>query len=296
MRVKGKNIEISNPDKILFPENGFTKEDVINYYLDIADYILPYVKGRPLMMQRFPDGIDHPGFYHKEAPEYFPDWIRKEKLERKEGGKITQVICDNPETLVYLSNQATITLHTWLSLVENPGHPDKIIIDLDPPTRNFESIRDSLPGLKEYLEKKDIKGFLMSTGSKGMHIVIPVKPKQTFELIKKKMEQLADEIVREFGDKFTTAQLKEKREDKIYLDIQRNSYAQTGVAPFSLRPLEGAPVATPVSWKNAKQKEFHSRLYHLKNIFRRLGQVQNPWEHFFDPDLAKKNQDRIFHL
>ena len=294
MDINGKNIEISNPDKILFPGNDYSKKDIINYYLNIADYLLPHVKDRPLMMQRFPDGIIHKGFYHKEVPDYFPDWIRRERMDRKEGGKITHVISDNRETLVYLTNQACITFHTWLSSVDKPDQPDKILIDLDTPTESFDPIRDSLPGLREYLDEKEIDGFLMTTGSRGLHIVIPVTPEQTFHQIKKEVDELAENIVKEFSEEFTTAQHKEKRGDKIYIDSQRNSYAQTSVAPYSLRPIEGAPVATPISWEDARQKDFHARQYHMKNIFRRLGQAHDPWEHIFDHDLAKKNQDRIF--
>jgi len=293
MKLRGKNIEISNRDKALFPEDGITKGDLIGYYQDIAPYLLPYVKDRPLMMQRFPDGIAHHGFYHKEAPDYFPDWIRTEKMDRKEGGKITHVICDNPETLVYLANQACITLHAWLSRTHKPHHPDKLIMDLDPPSRSFDPIHDSLSDLEEYLGKINITGFLMTTGSKGLHIVIPVLKKRTFEQIKKKVDQLADHIVKEFKGAFTTAQHKDKREGKIYLDTMRNSYAQTGVVPFSLRPIEGAPVATPVSWEEARKKGFHARRYHLKNIFRRLGQVQDPWTHLFDHEVAEANHAHL---
>ncbi len=289
MEINGKEIKISNPDKVLFPDDGFTKQDIVDYYSEIAGYLIPYAKDRPVMMQRFPDGIGKSGFYHKEVPDYFPDWINTGKVDKKEGGTVTHVICDSRETLVYLANQGSITLHTWLSRIEKPKHPDKVIIDLDPPGNDFTMIRSNITDIKNLLDDHDLKTFLMTTGSAGLHMVIPVEPDRTFDKVKKQADRLADLIVENFGDDFTTAQLKEKRRGKIYVDSQRNSYAQTGVTPYSLRPKEGAPVATPIEWEEASAKGFNARSFHVKNIFRRLSRKKDPWSGFSSKSTGKHN-------
>ncbi|MBS0001021.1 MAG: non-homologous end-joining DNA ligase [Cyclobacteriaceae bacterium] len=294
MKVTEKDIKVSKPEKIMYPGDEYTKADIVTYYEKIFDFIFPFVRNRLLMLQRFPDGIKSSGFYQKELPDYFPGWIDRATVKKKEGGDITQVICNSSETMVYLANQACITFHTWLSRADKPDFPDKVILDLDPPGKNFNMIRKTLPHIREFLEKDKLNVFLMTTGSKGLHLVMPVLPENNFDKVKAAADKLAERLENTCGDQFTTRQYKNKREGRIYLDSKRNSYGQTAVAPYSLRAAKGAPVATPVNWDESLQKDFNARKYHIKNIFRRLSQVRDPWEDYFNEDLARKNTEILF--
>ena len=294
MFVTEKQIEISNPTKTLFPEDGYNKQDIIQYYQRIFDHMEVFIRNRLLMVQRFPDGINAGGFYQKEVPEYYPEWIERVTVKKKQGGEITQVVCNSLETAVYLANQACITFHTWLSRAEKTDFPDKIILDLDPPEGTFHRIRQTLPYLRDFFERSGLTVYLMTTGSKGIHAVIPVKPVHNFRKVKQRTDRLANDIEKECGDHFTTHQLKDKREGKIYLDVQRNSYAQTSVVPYSLRPAKGAPVAVPVTWDEAMKKGFSSKKYNIGNIFRRLGQIADPWENYFKTGVSESNSSLLF--
>lgn len=270
-------VETSNLDKVFFPGNNITKGDLIDYYESVSDYILPYLKDRPLMMQRFPDGIMEEGFYQKEAGEYFPEWIETKRVD-KEGGAVNQVICNNSSTLRYLVNQGTICFHTWLSTKDQLRKPDKFIIDLDPPKGDFEIVRESALALHAFFEKAGIEVFLMTTGSKGLHIVLPLRAASDFDSVRDAGKKLGEMMAKAHPDLFTMEQRKNKRGGKLYFDIQRNAYAQTGVAPYSVRPITGAPVATPLSWDELKRSSLNSQSYHLKNIKNRLTQKEDPWK------------------
>jgi bifunctional non-homologous end joining protein LigD len=149
-------VDLSRTDKVLFPDDGITKGDLIDYYYRISETMLPHLKGRPITMHRFPNGINEEGFYEKEAPDYFPDWIKRVSVEKKGGGKENQIVCENAATLVYLADQACITPHIWLSREDKLNFPDKMIFDLDPPDDDFEPIRSAALSLKDLLEELGI--------------------------------------------------------------------------------------------------------------------------------------------
>lgn len=274
-------VEISNRDKRLFPEQEITKNDVIEYYDRISDRLLPYLKDRPLTLLRYPDGIEEDGFYQKKVPDYFPDWIKTIKVKKKEGGSVRQVICNNKATLIYLVNQGTVSFHPWLSRISSLNYPDKLVFDLDPPEGSFDLVCKGATVLRTLLEEVlGLNAFLMTTGSKGMHVVCPVKPNHTFEEVRSFAEQVAAHIEEQHPDAFTTEMRIEKRKGKLFLDYLRNSYAQTAIAPYTLRPIKGAPIATPLSWDEVNKKGLTSQTYHIKNIFRRLARKDEPWKQF----------------
>ncbi|MCX2743241.1 non-homologous end-joining DNA ligase [Mangrovivirga sp. M17] len=277
MKISGHNIDISNTEKVFYKKEKFTKGDVIEYYKDMSEYILPYLKDRPLMLQRFPDGIDKDGFYQKEASDYFPNWIKTKSL-KKEDGKVNHVICNDKATLVYLANQGTITFHGWLSTIEKIKNPDKLVIDLDPPSSDFEIVREAAFLIKGTLEKMDVTSFVNTTGSSGVHVVIMLDGKSDFDQSREFAKNLGEYLSEQHSDVFTTATRKEKRNGKLYFDIQRNAYGQTAVTPYSLRPIENAPIATPLDWNELKDKSINSRSYDLTNIKRRLSKKEDPWK------------------
>jgi len=290
-------VEVSNLDKVFFPEDEITKGDVVDYYKRIADTMLPHLKDRPLSMHRWPDGIDGQDFYQKEAGDYFPAWIRRVTIPKK-GGENTQVICDNVATLVYLANQASLTQHVWLSRADDMRKPDRLVFDLDPPgDDDFDAVRSAARQVGDLLDEIGLTPFFQLTGSKGIHVVAPLKRDLDFDGVRKAAMAASEVLAARSPDELTTEQRKDKRKGRVYLDVMRNSYAQTMVAPYSVRARPGAPVATPIERDELSDSKLDPRRYTISNIFRRLAQRDDPWK---DIDRAaasfKKARERIEEL
>lgn len=277
VRLGSKTIEISNPDKVLFPGENITKADLVEYYRRIAETMLPHMKGRPVTMHRFPDGIKGKDFYHKEVPDYFPDWVKRVTVERKEGDGITHVLCERTATLVYLANQACITPHVWLSRADKIDHPDRMVFDLDPPDDDFAPLRSAAKSLKNVLNELGLRPHLMTTGSRGLHVVVPLDRRANFDTVRAFARDVAGVLARKAPDELTIEQRKGQRGDRIFVDTMRNAYAQTVVAPYGVRARAGAPVATPLDWDELSNRSLHSAKYTIRTIFKRLGQRGDPW-------------------
>jgi bifunctional non-homologous end joining protein LigD len=282
IEVNKEEIMITHPEKIFFPQDNLTKLDIVNFYHQISGHILPYLKDRIITMQRTPNGIDGKSFYQKKAARYFPEWVERIKIPVKEGKEQLQIICQNPQTLVYLAHQAVITPHIWLSQKNDLNKPDKLIFDLDPPTGDFGELQDAALALNEKFEEMQVPNFVMTTGSKGLHVIIPLKPIVDFDRVRDYAKHIALNLANRYPQKFTVEIRKNKREGKVFLDYLRNSYAQTSVAPYSLRAKKGAPVATPISWQELKSKngKLNSQSFNYFNIFERLKNQEDPWRDF----------------
>jgi bifunctional non-homologous end joining protein LigD len=279
IQVGSHTIEVSSRDKEMFPDAGLTKGDVIDYYQRIASVMLPHIKERPLTMQRFPDGLGGGGFYQKAAPHYFPDWVERVSLRLKENQEQqAQVVCNNEATLVYLANQACLTPHIWLSKTDDLDHPDRLVFDLDPPAGDFEPVRSAAKALRKLLEEIGLVPYLMTTGSQGLHLVIPLDRQAGFESAREFGRAVAQRLADQQSDRLTIEISKEKREGRVFLDYLRNAYGQTTVTPYALRALPKAPVATPLDWDELSDPKLHPRRYTMRNIFRRLGQKADPWQ------------------
>jgi bifunctional non-homologous end joining protein LigD len=269
--------ETSNEDKVFFPEDDITKGDVMDYYHKIARYMLPHIRYRPLMMHRFPDGISGKDFYHKEVPDYFPDWVDTLRVS-KEGGAVNHVVCNKQATLVYLADQACITPHAWLSRSDRIHYPDRLIFDLDPPGDDFGPVRSAAGKIRCLLDELNLDSFPMTTGSRGLHVVVPLNRKDDFDTVRQFAQQAADLVAEKHADELTVEPRKNKRGNRLYVDTNRNGYAQTGVAPYSIRARRGAPVATPLDWRELANPELTAQTYTMTNIFRRLGNMDDPWQ------------------
>lgn len=275
-------IEVSNPDKIIFPKSKITKLELVEYYQRIAPFMLPFLKNRLISMLRFPDGITGEGFYQKDASPYFPDWIKRVAVPKSSGGKVQYVMCNNAETLVYLASQLVLTPHIWLSSVPKLDYPDRMIFDLDPsPGVDFTQIRWAAKELKAVLDKLGIPVFIMTTGSRGVHLVIPLKRVHTFEFTRTFAHDLAELLVHQYPKQLTLIMSKAKRGKRIFVDYLRNGFGATGAAPYAVRAHEGAPVATPVAW--SELGTVTPQKYTIKTIFRRLKAKKDPWA-----NLSKK--------
>ncbi len=270
--------ESSNEDKIFFPDAGINKGDVIAYYEKIANTMVPYLKGRPLNMHRFPDGIEADGFMQQKAADYFPDWIPRITIA-KENGKITHAAVDKKAALAYLADQAVITLHAWLCRSDKVQYPDQIYFDLDPPRADgFDTVRQTALDIRQLLAKLGLTAFVKTSGSTGLHVVCPIKRKAGFDQTRKFAGDVVRYLASQKPDLLTTEQRKARRKGRLFLDTLCNSYGRTMVAPYSLRALPGAPVATPVDWQEVRKKSLTPNRYTLFNIFRRLAQKRDPWQ------------------
>lgn len=277
LRFGRYTVEVSRLEKVLFPDAGVTKGDLIDHYREFADRMLPYLEERPVVMQRFPDGIGEEGFYHKETPDYFPDWIDTVTV-RKEGGTVEHVVCGNAATLVYLANQAVITPHVWLSKVDRLRHPDRMIYDLDPPGDDFEIVREAARALRGLLEDLGLDSWPMATGGRGLHLHVPIDRSEGFDSVRDFAHRVADLLAAREPDRFTTETRKNKREGRLFLDYLRNSYAQTAVPPFAVRPRPGAPVAVPLEWDEVDDPDLRGNRYTVKTVLKRIAAKDDPWK------------------
>ncbi|MCB9287189.1 MAG: ATP-dependent DNA ligase [Lewinellaceae bacterium] len=279
--------ETSNLSKVLFPKAGITKEGLIDYYVKISEYMLPHLEGRPVAMHRFPDGISGKDFFQKEIPDYFPEWISRVEVERKEEGPIEMVVADNTATLAYLANQACIAIHVWPGRRASLRRPDKLIFDLDPPKGRFGLVVKAARALRKLLEEeRGLPAFVMTTGSQGLHVAVPLRPQSGFDEVRDYAHSVCEGLAEAHPEDFTTETRKEKRGGRLFLDYLRNSYGQHSIAPYSVRAIEGAPVATPLDWGELSGLSGGAQTYTVQNIFRRLGQKGDPWKSMWRDAVA----------
>lgn len=271
-------VPITHPDKLLL--GSYTKNDLIEYYETISSYMIPYLKDHPLMMHRFPEGLHGESFYQKDASDYFPNWIKRVPIEKKDG-EYRAVVCQNTATLVYLANQGCITPHLWLSRIDKLSIPDRIIFDLDPSDEDFSKVRLIALALKKLLDSLGLESFVMTSGSRGLHIYIPLKRTAAFHTTKEFAHACAQKIILTHQEKATLELRKDKRDGKVFIDYLRNQQGATSVAPYSVRALIDAPVATPLYWHEVEDKSLDPQKYTIANIFKRLSSIKDPWESFF---------------
>jgi bifunctional non-homologous end joining protein LigD len=274
--VEGRRVKLSNPEKVLFPAAGLTKADLVAYYERVAPAMLPHLAGRPLSLQRYPDGIDAEGFMQKNASRYFPKWIRRARLAKQDGA-VAHVVAEDAATLVYLANQACVTVHVGLSRIDRIDHPDRMVLDLDPSDDDFEKVRRAARDARALLEEVGLVPFLQTTGSRGLHLWVPLDRAADFDQVREFAAKIAEVLAARRPEELTTEQRKAKRGDRVLLDVARNAYAQTAVAPYSVRARPAAPVATPLEWRELDDARLEPQRYTIKNLFRRLAQKGDPW-------------------
>jgi len=279
--VAGIKVELSNTGKVLFPEDPeITKGDLVGYYREMAGRILPYLRDRPMVMARYPDGIRGQRIFQKNIPGYFPSWISRVEVE-KTGGELCQVICDKPATLVYLANQACIELHAFLSRASELERPDQLVFDLDPPGDDrFGDAALLALGLRELLEDElGLTAYVKTTGGKGLHVHVPLRAVDGFDAVRSFAREASEVLAARNPDLLTTQQRRAGRGDRVYSDVMRNAYAQTVVAPYSVRARPGAHVATPLRWEELKDRDLTPGRFTLHSIGDRLERLgtSDPW-------------------
>jgi bifunctional non-homologous end joining protein LigD len=272
------DVEVTHPQRVMFPEEGITKGDIVDYYCRVAPVMVPHLRNRPLMLERYRAAVDEGGFFQKEAAGHFPAIIRRVEAP-KEGGVVHHPVVDDEDGLIYLANQGCLTFHCWLSDSYRLRRPDRIIVDLDPPATAgaFSTVRATALRLRKVFEQLGLTAFVQTTGSRGLHVVAPLVPGPDNDEVLAFAHTLAEQLAAEDPGRLTTEFRKAKRGARIYLDVARNGYAQTVVAPYTVRARPGAPVATPLDWDEVRTTRLTPDRWTIGNIFRRLGAKADPW-------------------
>jgi bifunctional non-homologous end joining protein LigD len=250
-----KRIDFTNPDKVFWPEEGYTKGDLLEYHRKVAEWMLPYLEDRPLVMTRYPDGIQGKSFFQKDAPPYAPDWIRRETVW-SEGSEreLSYFIADDLESLLYVVNLGTIPIHIWSSRVDTLSQPDWCILDLDPKEAPFTDVVTIARGVHDLCEEIGLPCFAKTSGSSGIHVLVPLGRTLTHEQSRTLAQLLARVVVAEAPDIATLTRNPGRREGKVYIDFVQNGHGRLIAAPFTVRPLPGATVSAPLKWSEVDRR------------------------------------------
>jgi len=278
-------VRLSNPDKVLVPaadgHEAVTKADLWDYAGRIADRMLPLVADRPTVLQRFPDGTDGEGWYQKHVPKHFPDWIPTVEVPKR-GGTVRHVVLDSPDALRYVVNQGTITVHVLGGSVGAVDVPRELIVDLDPSTDDPAQVVAATAAVRELLDDLDVTGFVKTSGSRGIHVHVPLAGNARFDAVGALSQAMARTLAERHPDELTVEFSKDDRGDRLFVDVLRNAPAQHAVAPYTLRPRTGAPVAVPLRWEEV-DSSWRPRATPLASLFRRLGSLSSdPWAGYED--------------
>ena len=250
-----REVKFSNLDKVFWPDEGYTKGDLIDYYRAISPWLLPYLKDRPVVLTRYPDGITGKSFFQKDAPSFVPEWIRLERIWSEDTQReIAYFLCDNVESLLYIINMGTIPLHVWGSRIGTLEQPDWCILDLDPKEAPFVHVVKIARATKALCDDLELPCFIKTSGSTGLHVLLPLGRQCTYEQARTLGGLLARVMAAELPDIATITRQVEKRGAKVYLDYVQNGHGRLLVAPFSARPLPGAPVSMPLQWSEVTPK------------------------------------------
>ncbi|MHB8916903.1 MAG: non-homologous end-joining DNA ligase [Desulfocucumaceae bacterium] len=266
--VDGREVRLTNLDKILWPE-GLTKAHLVKYYIDIAPLILPHLRNRALVMKRYPDGIGSGSFYQKECPEYAPDWIETFPI-RHSDKVVNYIVCNDSATLAWLANQACIEVHAWLSVLDDVECPDIAVMDLDPSEGStMQDVIDIALLCRRALEEFGLVPFVKTSGASGLHLFVPLKSEYPFQTVTSAMQHIAG-LITSVYPKATVERKVAKRKGKVYLDYLQNGRGKTMAFQYSLRPLPGAPVSTPLLWDEVEKRQVNPGIFNIKTIFGRI--------------------------
>jgi bifunctional non-homologous end joining protein LigD len=278
LTIENRRLKFTNLKKVFYPQESYTKRDVINYYAAVADLLVPHLQGRPLSLRRYPNGIEGESFFQKEAPAGIPDWLHTEKIATDEESATNFVVADDKPSLLYLANLGCIDQNPWMSRLGSPDNPDFILIDLDPYHCAYDRIIEAAQLVRQRLDQIAMTGYPKTTGGDGMHIYIPLEPIYSFQQVRSFAEILARWVSAERPDLFTTPRNVAAREKgKVYFDYLQISSGKTISAPYVLRAYPGAPVATPLAWHEVKPGLSPTQ-FHIANAQRRFDRVGDLFE------------------
>lgn len=267
---------ITHPEKVLFPDAGITKGDLARYYETVAPVILPHIRGRPLTMERFPNGIAEKGFFQKDVSRGFPDWLERVEVPKR-GGTVRHPLINDERALAWMANQNCITAHVWNRRVPDLEHPDIFVIDLDPSREAPAELRAATLAVRDLLAELGLRSWVKTTGSKGFHVVVPLDGGAGLGAVGRFADRVGAELVRRHPDLFTQEFAKVDRGGKILVDTGRNNYSATYAAPYTVRARPGAPVSAPCTWDEVESGAVSPRSFTIANMPARLEAVGDPW-------------------
>ena len=267
---------ITHPDKVLFPDDGITKGELAAYYETIAPLLLPYLRGRPITMERYPSGIGAKGFFHKNVARGFPAWLERVEVPKK-GGTVHHPLVSDVRSLLWLANQNSITPHAWTSRVPDLRHPDLCVFDLDPAIEDAEALRAGALAVRDLLQELDLQSWVKTSGSKGFHIVVPLEAGTSFREVARFSDRVGALLVKRHPDRLTQEFSKSDRQGRILIDTGRNAYSATFAAAYAVRPRTGAPISAPVSWEEVESGAVGPATFTLRTMERRVAEVGDLW-------------------
>jgi bifunctional non-homologous end joining protein LigD len=284
VKVGGDRLPLTNLDKVYWPDEGYTKGDLIRYYYEVSKYILPYLKDRPLIMKRYPNGING-GSFHQHDVNEAPDFVRTAEIDVEEGHKVDYIVGDDLQTLLYMANLGAIERHPWNSRVSDLEHPDWFVFDLDPTNVEFEEICDVALSTREILSGLGLEAYVKTSGSRGIHVYVPLKPVHEYEEVASFAARVA-ELVVEANPSIATVErsLKKRKRRALYVDHMQNARGKSVVAPYSVRPKPSASVSAPLEWEEVERKKITIQDFTIKNMLRRIERKGD----LFKPVLKKR--------
>jgi bifunctional non-homologous end joining protein LigD len=274
IEINGKTIKLSNLDKVFWPDEGYTKHDLLKFYIEISPYLLPFLKNRPCNFQRFPDGIKGKRFYQKNKPSFAPQWIKTFPIP-SEKRVIDYIIIDNLETLAYVINLACLEIHPWHSRAKSVKYPDYGIVDLDPQEGvDFDTVLEVAAAVKYVLDSLGLTGFPKTSGATGLQIYVPLKPRYTYSQVRDIIGFIC-KLIQERVPSITTMErmVAKRAAATVYLDYLQNLWGKTINAPYTVRPVAGACVSTPLTWEEVLSGHISPGDFTIKNIMARLEKV-----------------------
>ena len=278
-----KTVQLTNLNKVYWPDEGYVKGQMVAYYEHMESYILPYLKNKPISLHRFPNGIDKAGFFQKDVDtESIPAWVKTKAIYSESTDKdVDYIICNDKATLLYMANLGSIEINPWLSTYQKPEHPEFAILDIDPNGVDFQKVIEVAQTAHDIFEQVGVKAFLKTSGSTGLHIYVYVKQKYTFDTTRDFVQWVAQLVHERHPQATSLVRDPKKRKGLIYLDFLQNRRGQTVVAPYSLRPKAKATASTPLFWEELTPK-LRITDYTIKTIFQRVEKKDNPWREIWD--------------
>jgi len=267
---------ITHPDKVLFPDDGITKGELAAYYEAIAPVMLPHLHGRPVTMERYPAGIGRQGFWQKDVSKGFPEWLQRVKVPKKDGVVHHPIVTDT-RSLLWITNQNTITQHVWISRVPDLNYPDVCVFDLDPSKDDPAAVRAAAIELRDLLDELTLPCWIKTTGSKGFHIVVPLDGKTHISHVARFANAVGTLFVSRAPDRLTQEFSKKDRRGRIYVDTGRNGYSATFAAAYTVRAKRGAPVSAPCTWEEIERGKVEPVTFTLSNMPARIKKVGDLW-------------------
>jgi bifunctional non-homologous end joining protein LigD len=274
MRRASHDVQFTHVDKVMFPDAGYTKGDLLKYYLGIASKLLPYLRDRPTTLERLPDGVGEnaPRFWQKNTPSYYPKWIKRINLPTEEGKPVHYVLVNDESTLAFLVNQDAITFHTWQSRVQNLEQPDSVIFDLDPSQATFAEVVKIAQTLHKLLDARKVKSFPKTSGKSGLHVVVPWRKKGGWDPALAWCEEVAAELVDNLPDIATTQRSKAARGKRVYVDVLQNVRGRHVVPPYVVRATPLATVSTPLEWREVNER-LNPKKFNIVSVPRRIAKI-----------------------